>query len=76
MPKKKYTAAERENMAKRTNKRKDRNRAHIPQDIILDDEIQPRKGANLTYGHNKQGSDAWEWLLAFSVVIGAFIYLL
>lgn len=76
MAKKKYTAAERENMARRTNKRKDREREPIPQDIIYDDEIQPRRSANLEYSHSKGGADTWEWFLAFTVVMGALIWFL
>ena len=76
MPKKKYTQEERENMARRSSKQKGRNKSIIPQAIIYDDEIQPRKSANLEYSHNKQGSGAWDWFMAFTVVIGALVWFL
>lgn len=74
MPKKKYTAAERENMARRTNKRKERDKGHSSREIIYDDEIHPRKGANLECQHSKSEGDLWDWFMAFTVITAALLW--
>ena len=74
MAKKKYTQEEREDMDRRTAKQKGRNKSNIPQAIIYDDEIQPRKSANLEYSDNKQGGGAFDWFMAFTVIIGALVW--
>lgn len=74
MVKKKYTIRERENMARGSAKQKGRNRTTIPQDIIYDDEIQPRKGNNFGYQDNKEAIGGFDWFMAFTVVIGALIW--